>query len=218
MRRSWNVLLVTSRFLLSIALPLSTLTVQADDNQCDQPRVIFPATATISDAQPEIQWTAVAGASHYHVRLVSRVPEGKVLVSLDTRATGTSLKPPQSLTDAKARVLVTVQAYCGDRASSISDPTQGGLFSVDVTPHCAQPTSIRTDGQGKDRVIVWQATAKAQSYQVNTYSVASGALVAQQEVREPRAHFHSVDGSALIVMVRPRCGASWGEAVYQAIY
>src|SRR2546426_398899 len=80
---------------------------------CQEAEVTQPSGgSTVADARSVVAWRAIPGATHYRVEVESRVPEGPVLVSLDTQVSATAFRPPQPLTDFHAAVKLRVTAGC----------------------------------------------------------------------------------------------------------
>jgi hypothetical protein len=80
---------------------------------CQSSGIVAPARgSTVADARPVLTWLVIPGAIRYRVEIESRVPEGRILVSLDTQVSGTRFQPPQPLTDHRAAVKVRVTAGC----------------------------------------------------------------------------------------------------------
>lgn len=183
---------------------------------CGQAQLIAPVAGTITDPQPELRWTPVDGATGYRVRLISRVPEGKALVSLDTNVLEPRFKPPQPLTDYRARVQLTVQALCGGQVGPISDAARG-RFSIDAAALCAAPDSFSVERTERGIGVSWRTSPAARSYEVAAYSVSSGELLRHQEVVEPRARFDDLGEAPIVLAVRGRCSTSWSLPAYQSI-
>lgn len=62
---------------------------------CANPMIISPEPeSTQSSVRPKISWRAVAGASNYRLKLVSREPEGRTFATIDTLVNDTRFVPP----------------------------------------------------------------------------------------------------------------------------
>ncbi len=117
----------------------------------------------VADARPILSWRAIPGASQYRVEIESRVPEGRVLVSLDTQESGTSFRPPQPLTDFRSAVKVRVTAGCpSDDGSRLREKPSS--FQIDTSPLCPGPARIALSEDGRD--IQWSAVPAAIRYDV----------------------------------------------------
>jgi hypothetical protein len=129
---------------------------------CAEAEPIEPP-AIVADARPILSWQAIPGASQYRVEIESRVPEGRVLVSLDTQVSGTRFQPPQPLTDYRAAVKVRISAGCPiDDGSQLREKTAS--FQIDTSPLCPGPARIAVSGDGQD--IEWSAVPRATRYDV----------------------------------------------------
>src|SRR5690348_18378990 len=90
------------------------------------------AAPSVEERQPRISWKAVEGATGYRVRILSRVPNGKISASYDSVVQTTSFLPPQPLADQRAKVTVRLNAICGKETSEDGVAT----FVIDATPAC----------------------------------------------------------------------------------
>ena len=166
--------------------------------------------ASVEDKQPRISWKAAEGATGYRVRILSRVPNGKILASYDSVVQGTSFLPPQPLADQRAKVTVRLNAICGSETSEDSV----AAFVIDATPAC-RLAGFEAAVAGGSAQLKWTAVKGATSYEVRTFAP-DGAFVRAEEVRSPAAKVE-LGGRAAMVSVRPVCAAGVGEAVYRAV-
>jgi hypothetical protein len=174
---------------------------------CRDAEILEPATkSTVVVAQPVIVWRPIVGVSDYRVEVESRMPEGRVLVSLDTQLSGTSLRLPQALTDSRAGVKVRVTAGCpADGGSRLRE--QAASFYIDTSPLCPVPERIQVSSDR--RSIEWSATEKATRYDV-TLLRPDGTVVRQAQTQ--RRTFPLPDtGDTLVATVRPYCATGFGR-------
>src|SRR5688572_9713648 len=98
---------------------------------CDAPKLQSPS-GKIVERQAGLAWDAVPEATGYRVRLLSRVPNGRVVASHDTVVSEPRFMPPQALADLNAKVVVRLNAICGKDASAESVSS----FVIDTSPAC----------------------------------------------------------------------------------
>ena len=181
--------------------------------QCEAPELIAPTERVISETRPRIVWSVVNGAESYTLRVLSRVPEGRVVASHDVSVAGTSFLPPGALADERAKVTVTLRSRCGTALST----TRTAWFLVDATRTCAAPADVTVSEQGGRVQALWQAVPGAAHYEVRVHAPADGRVLTTLEAREPRA---TLDGSfppAGVLSVRPRCGNVYGDMAYRVL-
>jgi len=114
------------------------------------------ATATI-ERLPSLSWTPVPGATAYSIKLLSRVPNGRVLAQHDTVVNEPRFVPPKPLADYRAKVTVRLAAICGKERSAESV----SWFTIDAAAACG----------GEGRV------------EKRAHALADGWLIAVQESR-----------------------------------
>lgn len=180
---------------------------------CPAPTITTPAAdTTLAAARPTIRWTPVPGATGYRMRLTSRVPEGGVLISLDTLTTAPAFDPPQPLTDLSAIVRLTVTAHCGTQTS----PETALRFFIDTRLGCpavADPV-VKPDIAGPR--LHWQPVAGAERYEVLAYAAGDGRLLGRGETREPLFTLPNAGGEPAVAAVRPRCRDGYGAFTFAA--
>lgn len=178
---------------------------------CEAPSLDAPGAGAVTDARRKIAWQPVAGATAYRVQVLSRVPNGKVIVSHDTMVKEPSFVPPQPLAEQRAKVTVRLRALCGGETSAESV----AAFVVDTSALC------RLEGLGVKRPggraeIQWKAVAGAGRYEVLAHDLVEGRLVASGETRATAAQLE-LGRQAAVVSVRPACASGLGEAVYRVV-
>jgi len=104
-----------------------------------------------------LTWTPVPGATSYRIKLLSRVPNGRVLAQHDVVVNEPRFFPPQPLADHRAKVTVRLAAICGKEASAESV----SWFMIDASAACSG------DGRVENRA----------------YTLTDGRLIAKQESR-----------------------------------
>jgi hypothetical protein len=178
--------------------------------ECEPPRFPLKESAATLDKQPQIAWQATQGATAYRVRLQSRVPNGRVVASHDTMVTTTSFRPPQPLTEHRAKVTVRLNAVCGAETSAESV----SWFLIDTSAGCRIGEINAKAAAGKAR-LDWKAVPEAQTYDVRVHALGDGRTIAARETRTPVAEIELRE--AAVVSVRPACAAGLGEAVYRVV-
>lgn len=177
---------------------------------CDRPALISPDAVEIVAPSPRIEWSAVADASHYLIRIESRVPEGRVLWSEEFRTEATFLALPRPLTADKATVRIEMTTVC-------KDGTQGRVVQrvrVDPRPACRidiDPVVERREGKP---VLVWPVVVRAQSYEVRAHSVTDGKPAQAFETRTTVGSLDRLPAGLWVLAVQPICGAARGESRY----
>jgi hypothetical protein len=170
-----------------------------------------PLEQVISERQALLAWTPVAGATGYRVRLLSRVPNGRIVASHDTMLSEPRFMPPQPLAEQLAKVAVRVNAICGKETSADSVSS----FIIDTSPTCVMREVSAAAAAGKV-ALQWPAVAGAVRYDVRAYAVVDGQLVASQETRTPGVQL-DLKGQSAVVSVRPECASGLGEAAYRVV-
>ena len=181
--------------------------------QCPAPDFLEPGERVIADTRPRIAWSPVAGADGYALRLLSRVPEGRVMASYDVSVAGTSFVPPGALAEGKAKVTVSVAARC---AGTLSAP-RAAWFIVDATRRCASPGQVRLSLQDGRLQARWEPTQGADRYELRVHAPLDGRVLTTLEAREPRATLEGSFPPAGVLSVRPRCGNVYGEIAYRVL-
>jgi hypothetical protein len=195
-------------FLLGVAGAALPIMLQA---ACETPVLRSPAEKSITDKQARLTWTSVSGATGYRVRLLSRVPNGKIVASHDTVVSEAQFMPPQPLAEQQAKVVVRLNAICGSETSAESVSS----FIIDTSPACVMGELAAAASAGKAS-LQWPAVAGATRYEVRAYAVLDGQLVASKETRTPGAQV-DLKGQSAVVSVQPACASGMGEAVYRVM-
>lgn len=176
---------------------------------CGSPRITEPAGDVIGERAPEIRWTEVSGAEYYRVRVESRVPEGRTLVSLDAQVSTARFKPPQPLAEHRASVRVTVTAHCP--GGSTSSDEQQGRFRIDTSPRCVLNGPISAVSKAGDLDLTWQAPEGALAYTVALYTPESGILIGQFDARVPHLRMRLPVAGRVGVAIQPQCRSGKGQ-------
>jgi hypothetical protein len=185
-----------------IALLLMPLGHAADE--CPVARIVEPAEPVISESRPTFAWEPVPGVQQYRLRLQSRVPEGELLVAIDTLVPGTRFAPPRPLTSKHAVVKVVVSAPCESPPALDS----GLRLLIDTGLGCR--ISHPTHDDATD-TWEWPASPGASSYEVIRYAMPRGELMERQDVPAPVPL--RIEGSD-IVAVRARCASGYSDWVF----
>ena len=178
---------------------------------CDAPLLPSPPEKPTVETQSRVVWTPVAGATGYRVRLLSRVPNGRIVASHDTVVSDPFFIPPQPLAEQTAKVVVRLNAICGKETSA----DRVSSFIIDTSPACAMGEVTAGAASGSTR-LKWPAVEGATRYDVRAYSVLDGQLLASQETRTPGAQLE-LKGRSAVVSVQPTCLAGMGEAAYRVV-
>jgi hypothetical protein len=190
---------VVIRGLLSVARIVWLSSYQT----CSEAELIEPA-AIVADARPILSWRAIPGAGEYRVEIESRVPEGQILVSLDTRVSGTRFQPPRPLTDFRSAVKVRVTAGCpADDGSRLREKPSS--FQIDTSPLCPAPARI---GVSDDGQIEWSAVPGAIRYDVWLLSP-DGRVRLERQTERTRLPLPGA-GEPLAAVVRAYCPTGFG--------
>jgi hypothetical protein len=192
--------------LAALALALSGTALGA----CVPPERGAPREAVVADRQALIAWKPVEGATAYRVRVLSRVPNGRIVVSHDTVVAATQFVSPQPLADDRAKVTARISAVCGAETSAETVFS----FTIDATATC-RLGELGAEVQGARAALKWTAVKGAASYEVRTFSL-DGAFVSAQETRAAAAQVE-LQGPGAVVSVRPTCASGLGEAVYRVL-
>jgi hypothetical protein len=177
---------------------------------CEAPRGKFAQATTLTETRPLIAWEPVAKARIYRVKLLSRVPNGKVLASYDTVVSAPAFAPPQPLAEQRAKVLVRVSALCGGETSAETVTA----FDIDASPNC-RLVGLEARHYARGAVLRWLPVPGAQSYEVRALDL-GGKLLSSQATRQASARLElPVDGG--VVSVQPKCAAGSGEALYRVL-
>ena len=177
---------------------------------CDQPRLLAPAEVEISERSPRFEWSAVADASHYLVRIESRVPEGRLLWSEEIRTEFTALVSPRPLTPDRATVRIEVTAVCKDNTQAKALQR----LRVDSRQNCrieGVPLLERREGRS---VLVWQAAPQAQTYELRAHSATDGRPVMSIETKRAIGDLGGFPSGLWVLAVQPKCGSARGESRY----
>jgi hypothetical protein len=181
---------------------------------CDNPTIISPpARSTQSSVRPTIAWRAVAAASSYRVRLVSREPEGQTFATIDTVVSDTRFVPPQALGNGFSLVTLRVTSQCPERPAAVPASSREHRFLIDARSTCAIDGLLLESGE---RRIRWAATSAAERYEVFAYDPTDGRLLFRQGTRSPALAAPMTGAGPVIVAVRAHCGDVVGHPAYLA--
>ena len=178
--------------------------------ECATPERALPAEGIVADKQALIAWKPVQGASAYRVRVLSRVPNGRIVASHDTVVASPSFLSPQPLAEDHAKVTARISAICGADASAESVFS----FTIDATPAC-RLGELSAETAGAKANLKWPAVKGAASYEVRMFSL-DGSFLSTQESRAPAAQV-ALKRPGAVVSVRPACASGLGEAVYRVV-
>lgn len=196
--------------LAGIGLALPALAKQP----CADPTIISPAPqSTQSSVRPTISWQALAGASSYRLKLISREPEGRTFVTIDTLVSDTRFVPPQALSDGFALVKVSVTSQCPEGVAPVPASSPEHRFLIDARSACAVSGLVL---ESVERRVRWAATTDADRYEVFAYDPTDGRLLFKQETSTPSVLTPTPVASPVVVAVRARCGDVFGHLGYLA--
>ncbi len=173
---------------------------------CEQAALTQPVPlSTVAEARPLVAWQALPGAGSYRVEIESRIPEGRVLVSLDTLVGATSFRPPRPLTDFRAAVKVRITRGCAlDGGSSLRE--QPASFQIDTGPLCPAPARLAVSADR--RLLEWTAVPGALRYDVSLLDL-EGVPLERAETRAPGFALSSRT-EPIVAVVRPYCATGFG--------
>lgn len=178
---------------------------------CERPPPIVLNEAQIHDRQPGLLWGSVSGATEYRLHLRSRVPNGRVIAFYDAVTAVSNFNPPRALAEHKAKVLLRVNAACGDETSAESV----AAFVIDTSPTC-ELGNVTAKAVERNAALDWQPVTGAVRYEVRSHTLEDGRLIAKQDTRAPGARIALAERGA-VVSVRPACESGLGEAVYRVV-
>lgn len=181
------------------------------DAACDAPRGKIPEGTTLTETRPLIAWEPVAGATSYRVKVLSRVPNGKVLASHDAVVAAPAFVSPQPLAEQRAKVQVRLSAICGSETSAETVSS----FDIDASPNC-RLGELEARREKAAVELRWKTVLGAQGYEVRAAALLDGKLIASAETRSTSARL-DLRGQGAVVSVQPKCAAGSGEAVYRVL-
>ena len=186
---------------------LLSLAGSSGPSTCQEAEVTEPAGGmTVTEARPVMSWREIPGASRYRVEIESRVPEGRVLVSLDTEVSGITFRPPEPLTDFRAAVKVRVTVGClAEAGSKLRE--RAASFYIDTSPLCPVPARIAVSDNQRD--VEWSAVSKAIRYDVTLVSPADGTTVRRGQSQSTHSPLPPTN-ETLVAVVRPYCATGFG--------
>lgn len=177
---------------------------------CDAPVVTTPLSQVVSERNPRIEWKAVRGATAYRMRLLSRIPDGRILAAHDTVLAVPGFLAPRPLAELRAKVIVRINAVCGVEASRDTV----SAFAIDTSASCAigEVSAVADIGKAE---LAWQPAVGAKNYEVRAFTM-DGTLLSSTDTRETRARV-DLRGHSAVVSVRPACPSGRGDAIYRTI-
>ena len=192
-----------------LVLGVASLLIAKGLLACEEIPLTSPArSSTVAESRPTLSWPPLTGADRYRVQLESRVPEGRVLLSLDTLVSGTTFRPPRALTDFRAAVKVRVTHGCSaDDITALRE--KPAWFQIDTSPLCPAPARIAVTGDR--RTLEWAPVPGALKYDVSLRST-EGDAKGQGETKIPH-YTLPADRAALVAVVRPYCATGFGPRV-----
>ncbi|MCB1872130.1 MAG: hypothetical protein KDI49_09030 [Gammaproteobacteria bacterium] len=198
--------------LSAAVVTLLSVTPAYAEVHCPVPEILEPAAdATLTGSRPILRWSSVPEATGYRVRLFSRVPEGAVILSLDTLASTPEFQPPAPLTERNAIVRVSLAARCKDGES----PEATLRFFVDTRLDCPAVTGLTVVPAPLPR-LQWRAAERAGRYQVVVYRAEDGRLLGHGETQAPAYDLPASQSSVQVAGVRPRCREGFGPFTFAA--
>ena len=206
------------RLIIPLVGCLLTGTAGGTDAPCGPVRITEPAAdAFLGLPRPTLRWTPAPGARAYRVRLLSRVPEGGTLVSLDVQTSPPDFTPPRPLAHALAVVRVTVTPRCGEGPALADGREAAPRFFLDTRLACGTPQALTAEPAAGGARLHWAAVQGARAYEVLTYATADGRLLERKEIREPTATVPAAGHTASVVAIRPRCADGYGAFAFASI-
>jgi len=200
--------MAAAQMFFTIAAAVATV---AAHSACDAPRGKIAEGSTLAETRPLIAWEPVQGATSYRVKLLSRVPNGKVLASHDAVVAAPAFVSPQPLAEQRAKVQVRLSAICAGETSAESVSS----FDIDASPNCRLgELEARRERGGAE--LRWKAVPGAQGYEARAAGLLDGKLIASAETRSTSARLE-LRGQGAVVSVQPKCAAGSGEAVYRVL-
>ncbi len=194
------------------------LNARITSGSCTEAALLSPPPNTTTGAnRPAIEWTPVAGAGLYRVQIQSRVPEGKVLATLDTKTTAPRFTPPQTLTDHRAVVKVRVTVDCQDDAPPALALNNAARFHIDTSPLCVMPDEVETTETDGRLAIKWKSLPDISFYVVSLFSALDGKLLTRLETPANQALVSDAPSGLVVVSLRPFCKTGYGAGVYKLV-
>ena len=177
---------------------------------CEAPTVSSPHAKVVSERNPRIEWGAVPGATGYRMRLLSRVPDGRILAAHDTVLSVPGFLAPRPLANLRAKVTVRIHTVCGAQISKEAVTA----FAIDTSRTCVlgEISAVATFGKAD---LTWRPIGNATTYQVRAFTL-EGKLLSSNDARTPQAQV-DLRGLDAVVSVRPVCTGGLGDAVYRTI-
>lgn len=186
--------------------------------QCGEVRILAPQPHTIiAERRPAIEWTPAQGALSYRLSIQSRIPEGRVVATIDTRTTETRFLPPQPLAEWKSLVTVQIHPQCEKATEDTSESSQTFQFAIDTSPTCVLVDDLKTDvGEGAV-VLTWRPVLDAVSYEVSVFAADDGKLLVRQDAHTTQLVLSNIQEELVVVGVRPSCRTGAGEGIYRVV-
>lgn len=178
--------------------------------ECAAPELAIARDSVVAEKQTPVAWRPVEGATAYRVRVLSRVPNGRIVASHDTLVTSPSFLSPQPLAEDRAKVTARISAICGAETSAESVVA----FTIDATSTC-RLAELSAEVAGAKANLKWPSVKGAGSYEVRMFSL-DGAFISAQETRAPAALVELKQAGA-VISVRPSCASGLGEALYRVL-
>ncbi len=177
---------------------------------CEAPSVSSPDAKVVSERNPRIEWGAVPGATGYRMRLLSRVPDGRILAAHDTVLSVPGFLAPRPLADLRAKVTVRIHSVCGAQISKEAVTA----FAIDTSATCVIGEISAVAAVGKAE-LTWRPVGSATTYQIRIFSL-DGKLLSSNDTRTPQAQV-DLRGRDAVVSVRPVCAGGLGDAAYRTL-
>lgn len=161
-----NTIEVTSmtqqKFLIAVAFALSApMSVQA----CEHIRLLQPQVGeTVSSLRPELVWETGDSAEFTRLQILSYIPEGGVLKTVDIATQDNFFRPNVDLTKSRAAVKVLISRNCTDKSHE-SLLAQPASFFINNSETCSVPTGPKAVLRDGYAFISWNQSLEATGYE-----------------------------------------------------
>lgn len=150
------------KYLIAVALVLNApMSVQA----CEHIRLLHPrAGETVSSVRPELVWEKSDSAGVTRLQILSYIPEGGVLKTVDIATQESVFRPNADLTKSKAAVKVLISRNCTDKSheSLLAQPASFFINNNQTCPLPTGPEAVLRDGYA---FISWNQSLEASGYE-----------------------------------------------------
>ena len=133
---------------------------------CDAPVLLSPAAeSSVQSPRPTIVWTAVPGATEYDIEVVSRIPEGEVIVRQQVSTAALAFSPSQALAHDRSVVTIALSARCGGARSTVVERR----FKVEAGDTCPAPSQVSLSRQGTSAHLAWRKAANVEAIEARFF-------------------------------------------------